>query len=68
MACGMITPDTVGGLRRQAAEGAGDENAKLKKLLSEAMLDNGMLKDVASKMVTSAARREAVTQCGTCSM
>jgi putative transposase len=28
-----------------------DENAKLKKLLAEAMLDNAMLKDVASKNV-----------------
>jgi putative transposase len=38
-----------------------DENAKLKKLLAEAMLDNAMLKDVAAKkMVTPAARREAV--------
>ncbi|SEH26020.1 putative transposase [Rhizobium sp. NFR12] len=27
-----------------------DENAKLKKLLAEAMLDNAILKDVASKM------------------
>jgi putative transposase len=26
-----------------------DENAKLKKLLAEAMLDNAMLKDIASK-------------------
>jgi putative transposase len=26
-----------------------DENAKLKKLLAEAMLDNAMLKEVASK-------------------
>ena len=26
-----------------------DENAKLKKLLAEAMLDNAMLKDVAAK-------------------
>jgi putative transposase len=26
-----------------------DENAKLKKLLAEAMLDNAILKDVASK-------------------
>ena len=26
-----------------------DENAKLKKLLAEAMLDNAMLKDVAGK-------------------
>lgn len=26
-----------------------DENAKLKKLLAEAMLDNSMLKDIASK-------------------
>jgi putative transposase len=31
-----------------------DENAKLKKLLAEAMLDNGMLKDVAAKNVWSA--------------
>lgn len=31
-----------------------DENAKLKKLLAEAMLDNAMLKDVASKNVWSA--------------
>ncbi len=27
----------------------GDENAKLKKLLAEAMLDNAMLKDIAAK-------------------
>jgi len=26
-----------------------DENAKLKKLLAEAMLDNAMLKDIATK-------------------
>jgi len=31
-----------------------DENAKLKKLLAEAILDNAMLKDVASKNVWSA--------------
>ncbi len=31
-----------------------DENAKLKKLLAEAMLDNAILKDVASKNVWSA--------------
>ena len=38
-----------------------DENAKLKKLLAEAMLDNAMLKDVAAKkMVTPAAKRKAV--------
>ncbi len=30
------------------------ENAKLKKLLAEAMLDNAILKDVASKNVWSA--------------
>jgi hypothetical protein len=29
-----------------------DENAKLKKLLAEAMLDNAMLKDVASKKLS----------------
>ncbi|MEP4258361.1 MAG: IS3 family transposase [Rhizobiaceae bacterium] len=38
-----------------------DENSKLKKLLAEQMLDNAMLKDVASpKVVTPAAKREAV--------
>jgi putative transposase len=38
-----------------------DENARLKKLLAETMLDNTMLKDIASKkMVAPAARREAV--------
>ncbi|MEM9060717.1 MAG: IS3 family transposase [Pseudomonadota bacterium] len=38
-----------------------DENAKLKKLLAEQMLDNAMLKDVASrKLVTPAAKRDAV--------
>src|SRR6516164_4836781 len=37
-----------------------DENAKLKRLLAEAMLDNAMLKDINKKMVTPAARREAV--------
>jgi putative transposase len=34
-----------------------DENAKLKKLLADAMLDNAMLKDVASK--NGDARRHA---------
>jgi putative transposase len=37
-----------------------DENVKLKKLLAQAMLDNAMLKDIASKMVTPAAKREGV--------
>jgi putative transposase len=38
-----------------------DENAKLKKLLAETMLDNAMLKDLNSKrMVTPAAKRQAV--------
>lgn len=38
-----------------------DENAKLKRLLAEAMLDNTALKDLLSKkMVTPATRREAV--------
>ncbi|WP_354249192.1 IS3 family transposase [Bradyrhizobium sp. LA2.1] len=38
-----------------------DENAKLKKLLAEAMLDNAMLKDLNfKKMVTPVARRQAV--------
>lgn len=34
---------------RSALKTLEDENAKLKKLLAEAMLDNAMLKDVASK-------------------
>jgi putative transposase len=37
------------------------EDAQLKKLLAEAMLNNAVLKDVASKMVMPAARRSAVT-------
>ncbi len=38
-----------------------DENAKLKKLLAEAELDKAMLREIAAKkMVTPAARREAV--------
>jgi putative transposase len=37
-----------------------DENAKLKKLLAEAMLDNAMLKELHQKMVTPAAGREAI--------
>jgi len=36
-------------VRCQATEGREDGNAKLKKLLAEAMLDNAMLKDVAAK-------------------
>jgi putative transposase len=36
------------------------ENAKLKRLLAEAMLDNAVLKEVTAKMVTPATRREAV--------
>ena len=37
-----------------------EENSRLKKLLAEAMLDNAVLKDLASKMVTPGAKREAV--------
>ncbi|QXF12470.1 IS3 family transposase [Sphingopyxis terrae] len=38
-----------------------EENARLKKLLAEAMLDNAVLKDLAfKKMVTPGAKREAV--------
>lgn len=39
-----------------------DENAKLKKLLAEAMLDNAILKDVAKKMVTPDVKRDAVAR------
>ncbi len=41
-----------GGLEVSEAKrlkGLEDENARLKKLLAEAMLDNAMLKDIASK-------------------
>jgi len=38
--------DVLDAKRLKALE---DENAKLKKLLAETMLDNAMLKDVASK-------------------
>jgi hypothetical protein len=41
-----LLPRSVG---RQTSKALEDENAKLKKLLAEAMLDNAMLKDVASK-------------------
>ena len=34
-----------------------DENAKFKKLLAEQMLDNAVLKEIASKMVTSVGKR-----------
>jgi len=37
-----------------------DENAKLKRLLADAMLDNAGLKDLLAKMVTPAVKREAV--------
>ena len=37
-----------------------DENVRLKKPLADAMLDNAMLKEVASKMVRPVARREPV--------
>ncbi len=37
------------------------ENAKLKRLLAEAMLDNAALKDLRKKVVTPAGRREAAT-------
>jgi hypothetical protein len=38
-----------GGFRCPQAEALEDENGELKKLLAEAMLDNAILKDVASK-------------------
>jgi putative transposase len=40
-----------------------DENAKLKKLLAEAMLDNAMLKDIASKNVWSAPALQGLSFC-----
>ena len=39
----------AGRVRSSPAEDFDDENAKLKKLLAEAMLDNAMLKDLNSK-------------------
>ncbi|PZX57341.1 putative transposase [Cereibacter changlensis] len=38
-----------GAFRRKAAEAAHDENAKLKRLLADAMLDNVVLKDLLGK-------------------
>ena len=38
--------DAIGG---QAAEGAGGENGRLKRMLAEAMLDNAALKDLLGK-------------------
>ena len=53
-----------GGLEVSEAKRLGgleEENSKLKRLLAEAMLDNAGLKDLlGKKMVTLAARREAV--------
>ena len=53
-----------GGLEVSEAKrlkGLESENAKLKKLLADAMLDNAALKDLLTKkMVTPAAKREAV--------
>ncbi len=44
-----------------------DENAKLKRLLADAMLDQAALKDLLSKkVVTPAAKREAVTHLRAC--
>jgi len=41
----------------------GDENAKLKRLLGETMLDNAGLKDFAAKnLVAPGAKREAVAR------
>jgi len=40
-----------------------DENAKLKKLLAEAMLDNAMLKDIAAKNVWSAPALQGLSFC-----
>jgi len=37
-----------------------DENAKLKRLLADAKLDNAGLKDLFTKKVTPAAKRESV--------
>ena len=47
---GLAVPDAK---RLRAFE---DENAKLKRLLAEAMLDNAGLKDLLAKLVTSAAK------------
>jgi putative transposase len=52
-----------GGLEISEAKrlkGLESENAKLKKLLADAMLDNAALKDLLAKMVTPTAKREAV--------
>ncbi|QZO02090.1 IS3 family transposase [Chenggangzhangella methanolivorans] len=41
-------------------KGLEDENGRLKRMLADAMLDNAALKDLLGKVVTPAARREAV--------
>ena len=41
-------------------KGLEDENARLKRLLADAMLDNDALKDLRGKVVTPAAKRQAV--------
>jgi putative transposase len=41
-------------------KGLEDENAGLKRLLADAMLDNAALKDLLGKVVTPAAKRQAV--------
>ncbi len=48
------------GIRGEASADARDGECPAEELLAEAMLDNAMLKDIASKMVTPVARREAV--------
>jgi putative transposase len=56
-----------GGLEVSEAKrlkGLESENAKLKKLLADAMLDNAALRSSGKKMVTPAAKREAVAHLG----
>ena len=55
-------PRSVG---RQAAKGAGGRERQAEEAVAEAMLDNAMLKDISQKMVTPAAKRQAVAHaCG----
>ena len=46
----------------QRIKGVENENAKLKKLLAEQMLGKAILRDIASKKVTSDDKRSAVVQ------
>jgi putative transposase len=51
----------MGGSEAKRLKAFEEVNSKLKRLLADAMLDNTALKDLLGKVVTPAARREAVS-------